>query len=248
MNRGLPPAPRWAAVAIAVLAVAVAVLAVIAYRDSSASERSGAAPATTEAAAPTAPILTLPGPGASVLFFGDSYTQGYGAEPEENGYAYLVAADFGWVPTIDAVSGTGYLDPGPNGEGTYLERMAQLPDVAPELVILQGGLNDQDMTPTGPAVDDAAGQVVAAVRARYPGAQIVLFGPVAPTGTPSRELVTVNSALHRVADDEGLPWISPITRRWDLAGRLIADQIHPDTEGHRYLADQLSQSLRDLAS
>lgn len=234
---------------MAALLVALVVLLTFGLdRSAPASEppRGAETPTATPTAQP-APALTLPAPGASVLFFGDSYTQGYGAKLGENGYAYLVAADMGWAPTIDAVSGTGYLDPGPNGEGTYLERMAALPDVAPELVIVQGGLNDQDMSPTGPAVDDAAGQVVAAVRARYPGAQIVLFGPVAPSGTPSRELVTVNAALHRVADDESLPWVSPMERRWDLAGRVIADQIHPDTAGHRYLADELGATLRELA-
>lgn len=229
---------------MAVTLVAAVAVTVAAFSRTSAGGAPGyTAPATTEQATPSAPALTLPGRGSSVLFFGDSYTEGYGAKPETNGYAYLVAADLGWNPTIDAVNGTGYLNPGQAG-ATYAQRVATLPDITPALVILQGGLHDQDMSPTRPAIIAAATQVVDAVRAKYPAAQILLFGPVQPRRVSSRELTIIDDALHRVALEQRLPWVSPLEERWDVSGHLISDKSHPDNEGYRYLADQLIRDLR----
>lgn len=247
--------------AIVVAAIALVVFTVLGVNrshanDATASEiaaaRSSAeaAAASSSAAAPaaeTATLTALPPAGAPVLFFGDSYTEGYGAQPESAGYAYLTAAEFGWDATIDSEGRSGYTVEGLEGN-TFGQRAADLPDVDAQFVVLQGGLNDQNNRPTAAGIATAAGDVISALQGQYPYAQVVVLGPIPITAEPLQEMRTVDRGLRDAATAAGVVYISPIAEGWDITGYLIADQAHPSTEGHRYIADQFLASLEALTA
>ena len=62
-----------------------------------------------------------------VLLVGDSYSEGYGAEPVSEGFAFHVAGPLGWSLTRDGIGSTGYLNPGPRHQGTFRERLLRHP-------------------------------------------------------------------------------------------------------------------------
>ncbi|OAN35045.1 hypothetical protein A4X17_11215 [Plantibacter sp. H53] len=197
---------------------------------------------------PALPPINAPA-GASVIIFGDSWTAGYAATPSSEGYAYLTGADMGWETSVRGVSGTGYLNAGPNAEGTYAQRIAELPDAEPSLFIMQGGINDafQDQSTLGEAID----ATLAAVRSKYPTTQIVLLGP-APSALPvEANLSSVDNDLRGAARSAGIHYVSPIAENWITAENYqsVIDETaagHPSTAGHRYLADKTIEALRNI--
>ena len=109
-----------------------------------------------------------------VLVFGDSWTYGSAASLPTLGYAYVLGERLGWETTVDGVRGSGYLKPGPDG-GSYGERIAALdPALDPDLVIVEGSINDRRLPATGYRDAVAAWDALAAL---YPEAAIVILGP-----------------------------------------------------------------------
>jgi lysophospholipase L1-like esterase len=185
--------------------------------------------------------------GSRVLIFGDSYTAGAGADnPDSEGYAHVLARLEDWSTDIAGGPGTGYLDPGEDGEGSYRSRAQQL-DARDDfdLVILQGGSNDlgRDTHELG----DAVRATIAYFRERFPSAQIIVLGPVVPATKQVDEVLRQQSAVAQV------PYISPISEGW-FAGTKYDKYTsvrwggHPNSEGHRLLATLLAKDLAALGA
>lgn len=198
---------------------------------------------------PLTPVTTAAGTRA--LIFGDSWTVGYVANPLDHGYAYLTADTMQWDATVDGVAGTGYTNPGPNNEGTFIDRIGKLPDTLnPQLVVLQGSVND-----SGANFGDlrsAVTRTVAAAQAKYPAADIVLLGPAATEAPLSEGVQRVDNTLRIVASKQRLNYISPIEEQWftaDNIGQMIdaVNGKHPTTAGHELLAEKLESDLRNLS-
>lgn len=191
-------------------------------------------------------------PGTTSVIFGDSWTRGTGADVLERGYAYLAGEALGWNNRVMGVGGTGYLNPGPENQGTFEQRIAELPeDPFARIVIMQGSVNDttQDLAQLEPA----AARTVDAMKAKFPAAQLIILGPASNTSQPGKELIAVDGTLRKVAEAKGLPFISPVGDRWIGPGNFAqvidrAKASHPSTAGHQYLADRTVEALRALAS
>ncbi len=193
-----------------------------------------------------AAVLTLPGRAAPVLVFGDSYASGYAADPPTTGYANLLAERFRWRLTVSSEGGAGYLTRGAEGR-TYLDRVLALPESGPELILVQGGLNDAAQLPSANDVSSAAVQVLQALHDKYPSAELVVLGPIGVDAQPRAGLAAVDRGLAAATASSGVPYISPLHEEWDIAPYLIADGIHPNTQGHRYITDRLAVALEELA-
>ncbi|GAA3561136.1 SGNH/GDSL hydrolase family protein [Microlunatus spumicola] len=191
--------------------------------------------------------LTLPAQ-PRVLVLGDSYTEGYGAEPETKGWAYLVGKPLGWKVTVDGIGGTGYLNPGPHNEGNYLQRLPKLQGRTFDLVVLQGGSNDRDAT--YPVLQDAVTRTIDTVRAEFPGTKILLLGPATPYGKPDEPRITAQCVLagHAVAQD--LPFVDPLGEAWfvDGDGDRYANPVngHPSNAGYKRIAARFETDVRVL--
>lgn len=209
-----------------------------------------AADGTGEAPTAIAPApLVLPDH-PTVLVFGDSWTYGSAATTPTLGYAYLLADLLGGETIVDGVRGSGYLKPGLDGP-TFGERIAALdPSLSPDLVIIQGSINDRAQGVAG--YREAVSAAWDAMAAMYPDATIVVLGP-APHELPvGAATARIDTDLSELAAARGWWYISPIAGDW-ITEQNYLDVIdvevgrkHPSTEGHRYLAEKVAAALEEL--
>jgi lysophospholipase L1-like esterase len=247
---GRPRARRpWLPIVGAALAVA-AVCALAAWRPwvapSAPVAGADAAAAITVAPAP----LALP-EHARVLIFGDSWVYGSAAIAPTLGFAYLIGEHRGWDTVVDGVRGSGYLKPGIDG-GSYSERIAALdPDLDPDLVILEGSINDRRLPAAGsrdavPATWDQLAEL-------YPEARIVILGPAPQVLPVQKSTARIDADLSELAAQRGWWYISPIADDWITPANYLGvidtgiGKNHPSTDGHAYLAERLDSALAALS-
>lgn len=191
---------------------------------------------------PTAPRTRLDLPAhPNVLLLGDSYTEGVGAVPLTNGYAYHFAGLLGWTLTRDGRGGSGYVNPTTYGAGTFADRLSGHPADGYDLVVLQGSSND--MRYGSDQLDCSLITALGVLRERYPHAQVLMIGPTNPYGDPSPDLVRVNDEVKAAAAAYGAPFIDPIAERWFSPGdgQWAANpaNAHLSNAGHRMFAARL---------
>ncbi len=242
------PAVLTIAVLVALVAVALGV-----WRPwsstSSTAQVAGAGSAESVRIAP-APLVLPEHP--SVLVFGDSWTYGSAASEPTLGYAYVLAELLDGATTVNGVRGSGYLKPGLDGPA-FGERIAALdPALAPDLVIIQGSINDREQGDAG--YREAVNSAWDAMSAIYPEAQIVILGPaphILPVGAGTTR---IDADLAALAAERGWWYISPIAESWITPANYL-DVIdvdfgrrHPSTGGHRYLAERLAADLVEMGA
>lgn len=188
---------------------------------------------------------------SQVLFIGDSFTEGYGADDKETrGFAPRLAALRGWNSTrIDGIGLTGFLRPGhvaeaQNTYGQRLERLHRSGDFVPNLIIIQGGLNDSRYGSLQLTI--AVRDTLRAAKDLWPGVQLLLIGPI--THQPS--LSPINAAYKRGALIADVPYIDansrPIISKEESENFTIEDRWHPNDAGHQIVADVLSTRIDEL--
>ncbi|KQZ25548.1 hypothetical protein ASD43_09580 [Microbacterium sp. Root553] len=185
-----------------------------------------------------------------MLVFGDSWTYGSAATEPTLGYAYVLAGLLDGETIVDGVRGSGYLKPGIDGPA-FGERIAALdPTLTPDLVILQGSINDRAQGAAG--YREAVTAAWDAMAAKYPEATIVVLGPAPhelPVGT---ETARIDTDLGDLAAARGWWYISPIAQNWITAQNYLSvidvevGRKHPSTDGHHYLAEKLAAALAEL--
>jgi lysophospholipase L1-like esterase len=253
MGRISPARARRSLVALIGVAAAIAVVCTIAlWRPGTANDAAvGRAEAVPTGALAVAPLELPEHP--RVLVFGDSWTYGSAATTPTEGYAYVLAGLIDGETIVDGVRGSGYLVPGLEGIGTFGERIARLdPDLAPDLIIVQGSINDRREPTEGYA--DAVDTAWDALAARFPSTPIVILGP-APQVLPVEEATArIDDTLASLAAARGWAYISPVTEEWITAadyGWIIdtteIGRDHPSTDGHAYLAERVARALAGLA-
>jgi len=244
---------RWLPLAGAALAVA-AVCAVAVLRPWGAPEpvvpaavAEGEAPVA--ASVPPAPLVI--DEDARVLVFGDSWVYGSAANVPTLGFAYLLADELGVETVVDGVRGSGYLKPGLDGPA-YGERIAALdPTLDPDVVIVEGSINDRKLYPSG--YRDAVIAAWDALQSLYPDAEIVILGP-SPQVLPVEESTRrIDADLSELAGARGWWYISPIAEDWITDANYLEvidtgpiGRDHPSTDGHAYLADRVAAAIERI--
>jgi len=175
-------------------------------------------------------------PGTVVLAFGDSVTFGTGAAPGED-YPTRLAAITGWNITNAGVSG----DTAESAKGRI---RAALEQSAPALVIVELGGNDfLRRRPEGQIREDLR-KILAEVRAAKIPVVLVAVPRFSLLGAavgalPDAEL------YEQLAEEEKVPLVPKVFARILSDPGLKSDQIHPNAEGYRQLAEGIAESLRD---
>lgn len=208
------------------------------------------AAATDEEAVEIAPVPLLLPEDPTVLVFGDSWTYGSAATEPTLGYAYVLADLLAGETIVNGVRGSGYLKPGLDGPA-FGERIAALdPALSPDLIIMQGSINDRAQGEAG--YREAVTAAWDAMSAKYPEATIVILGP-APHELPvGAETARIDTDLGALAAARGWWYISPIAQDWITEQNYLAvidvevGRKHPSTDGHRYLAEKLAAALAEL--
>ncbi|MEU1972400.1 SGNH/GDSL hydrolase family protein [Microbacterium sp. NPDC019599] len=252
--RGRPSArrPRWLLLA-SLIAVAL-VCAVAVWRAWATPAEPSAAPVAVaeeeSVVVPPAPLV-LPDD-ARVLVFGDSWTYGSAAVIPTRGFAYVLGELQGWQTIVDGIRGSGYLRPGIDG-GSYGERIAGLdPRLDPDLVIVEGSINDRWLYTEG--YRDAVAAAWDGLAALYPEASFVILGPAPQVLPVQKPTARMDADLAALAAERGWWYVSPIADEWITSanyGTVIdSSEVggdHPSTVGHAYLAGRLAQALDAMA-
>ncbi len=237
--------PAWAVGLLAILAVAA--LVSVLWRPWSTPAATVAAGADDAAGAAIAPEpIDLPDE-PTVLVFGDSWTYGSAATRPSLGYAYVVAELTGWTTVVDGVPGSGYLKPGVDGPA-FGPRIAALdPALAPDLIIVQGSINDRRLHPVG--YRDAVTAAWDALTRTYPDATIVILGPAPQVLPVEAATAAIDRDLAELAAQRGWWYLSPIAEAWITSENYLdvidtgVGRNHPSTDGHRYLAERLAAAI-----
>lgn len=250
-SRSARPRSRtvWAVSAISAAVVALALTAFL--RPWAAPTATPVAAAAGPVAANDAPLLALP-PQARVLVFGDSWTYGSAASDPSLGYAYVIAKRTGWTTIVDGVRGSGYLKPGIDGPA-FGDRIAALdPTLDPDLVIVQGSINDRKQGAEG--YRDAVNAAWDALAATYPDARIVVLGPAPQVLPIETETARIDRDLADLAAARGWWYLSPIAEQWitdanylEVIDTSATGRDHPSTAGHAYLADRLAADIAAIS-
>lgn len=244
--------PPLRTVPVVVLSLLLAsVVAVFAWQPWSTKTAPVTAGSEVVADGPAPTPLTL-GPDPRVLVFGDSWTYGSAATVPTDGYAYVLGRLLDGDVTVAGVRGSGYLKPGLDGPA-YGERIAALdPDLDPELVIVQGSINDRREGASGyrEAVEAAWDQM----SARFPAAQIVILGPAPQVLPVEKATARIDRDLAALAAARGWWYVSPIAEQWITPADYAAiidtgvGRNHPSTAGHAVLAARLAAALQERAA
>jgi lysophospholipase L1-like esterase len=184
-----------------------------------------------------------------LLIVGASYTQGIGAVPATNGYAYLVGRQLGMATTVDGIGGTGFVNPGPYNEGTFGERIARQPEsLDPTVVMIQCGRND--LAYPRAQLREAATAAISDTHRRFPHARIVLLGPIPGTVPIGADVTDVTAMFTELALSESMAFINPLGEHWmtiDNTRGFTGDvPDHPNNAGYAYIAGHVVRDLRPL--
>jgi lysophospholipase L1-like esterase len=173
-----------------------------------------------------------------VAFLGDSYTVGEVADPG-HGYVDVTCADLQLQCVGFGQGGTGYTNPGESaGEAVFLDRVPDVAAAAPDVVVVEGSINDGGNA----AVRPAAVAVFQALREQLPGAVVVALGPVNTPVDADEEVARRN--VQAAATDAGVMFIDAFD--WvPVNDATLWEGIHPTTAGHALIAQQLEPVLRD---
>ena len=176
-------------------------------------------------------------PGSGVLALGDSLTAGYGLDPEQ-AWPALLAARTGWQIVNGGVSGDQTAD--------ALARLPALMDAhAPKLVLVTLGGNDMLRKLPEAQTRGNLARILALTGSR--GAQPVLLATPRPSGAGVVfQRLSAAPFYAEIARERKVPLIEDAIAEVLSDPDLKLDQLHPNAEGQRVLADKLFDALRKL--
>lgn len=176
-------------------------------------------------------VVTLGGGGQRVAILGDSWAHGDVIENRANGWAHLLAT--GRTIQLDAIGATGFVNGGFCGGQEYAARIHEVLDARPDVLIIQGGLNDDSVDPQ--EVQAAAEHLIDAADGVVH--RIILIGPVdVPACTHERD---IDAALDRAATSHDAEYVS--TLDWPV--EIGPDGMHMTENGHREYAQMVESIL-----
>jgi lysophospholipase L1-like esterase len=231
----------WLLVSAAVVALAIAGLA-------AAGAFSVADRVVPGAAGETAPSI---GPGdTAAVFLGDSYTEGWGASDPSRRWSALVADEADWVEVNRGQGGTGFVTTAGAGTcrmtecPTYVDRVRDVVDVRPDIVVIAGGQNDIMALDSDPeSVRAAVVTTYEEIREGLPQARIIAVGP--SMAQPGNELIEkMDGWVQAAAESVGADYVSlidPVTIKPEMVSE---DGVHVNDEGHRAIADRVLRGIR----
>lgn len=195
---------------------------------------------------------------ASVVFVGDSITEGTGASHPVRSWASEAAYRLGIDgPIISAVGGTGYLRR--RGENNnFSDRIADVLTAVdggpPDAVVVAGGINDCDVY-SAADIGSAARQYFEALRSGAPAMPIIVIGPFArfdQVPYSSQWLQCRDAIFSSAATVPGVytvdvsSWLTNENRYWAFDEQN--DVVHPNDAGHLLYGDRAADAIRAIIS
>jgi len=182
-------------------------------------------------------------PPKAMLFFGDSLTAGYGLSPEE-AFPALVEKEFNKKSTLVKVTNAGLSGETSAGGLTRIDWVLRQPI---DVFVLELGANDGLRgLPLDQTRKNLQG-IIDKVKAKYPQAKLVLAGMMVPPNMGkqySSEFKSIYPDLAKKNNGTLVPFLLEGVGGNEKLNQ--ADGIHPNVEGHRVIARNLSVILSKL--
>lgn len=193
------------------------------------------------------PTIFEPHTGSSftIAVIGDSWSAGAGSDSNTSfsSFGSIAARQLGVTGVIFAARGTGYTTTSTAGD-IYLKRIARVAAARPDLVLVQGSVNDTRQSPSD-AVGAAAKKVFSDLKASLPGAVIVATGPMNAPLSNAEQTAESSAAIRAAALESGVHFIDPVAEGWlPLDDSLYSDGLHPNQDGYNLIAVRLTEALR----
>lgn len=200
--------------------------------------------------------MPTPPPLKRVVWCGDSFVEGVGADSMWQGFAAQAGELLGVDSHFDASGATGYISSGPPEweRKPFGDRIANIVQANPSVVVIYGSTNDSRYPPEDVAV--AARKFWGALHKALPRAKIVAIGPVQPHDDwnlkPLSQVLQKAAAESDVSFVDATSWIRGRGHVGQLRGDgnadiyTSADGVHPTPAGHTYLAQKVAEALRPL--
>jgi lysophospholipase L1-like esterase len=169
----------------------------------------------------------------TIVVLGDSYSAGsFLADPLHEAWPVVMGELLHATVIIDGIGGTGFTNGGFCFDDQYATRTERVLSIQPDLVVVEGGLNDAEAPPAD--ITAAAAEVLD----QLSGTPVVLVGPTNAPAKPNAP--QVDAALAQAcAEADDCRYVSALG--WDV--ELGADQLHPTAAGHRAFAEQIAAAL-----
>lgn len=203
--------------------------------------------AATNAHPPIEAVIFEPHTGSSftIAVIGDSWGAGAGSDSNTgfSSFGTIATRQLGVNGVIFAARGTGYTTTSTAG-GVYSERLARVAAAEPDLVVVQGSVNDARQS-SAEAVGSASKQLFDDLKAWLPGAVIVATGPMDAPITVPAETAAASAAIRASALEEGVHFIDPVAEGWlPLDNDLFSDGLHPNQAGYELIGARLAEDLK----
>ena len=165
-----------------------------------------------------------------VLLVGDGYADGRGASSAGTSYPSLLARDLGWDVRLATAEGAGYVSTPP----TLLDLLTDSPpDLAPDLVIVQGAYGADAPTADAKA---AVTELREAIERRYGDIPVVVVTGFAPDGVTKQVEARERAVARTWRKDPDILVLRPQIDGWSAPT--------PDDAGHELIATELVAALR----
>jgi acyl-CoA thioesterase-1 len=175
-------------------------------------------------------VKNLDARGSTIVAFGDSLTEGFGAGPGED-YPSRLAKMIATPVTNAGVSG--------DTTESALARLDEVLALHPRVVIV--GLGGNDFLRRTPIAVTAANLRTIVKRTQANGAMVVLLGFRFPSIGGDYDAL-----YESIADDEGCLLIPDMLDGILRNPKLKSDEIHPNAAGYELMAERIAPSLAKL--
>ena len=184
--------------------------------------------------------------GASALFIGDSYTQGFRASSNAARWTTLVCQAFGWSEDIRGVGGSGYSVGGESNK-PFLQQLqaAKADNSAPDIIFISGGRNDG-----GTTITTKAEETFRYAKTNWPTARVVcipaLWCDYRPISVDAQyraddiKTAALNEGVGMIWDS--WQWLYNLTDQIHDLGSGNLD-MHPNDKGYATIAKHVIQAL-----
>lgn len=168
------------------------------------------------------PVVKTNDESPKVAILGDSYTAGDGLDNRRDAWSYKIGN------LVAGIGGTGFDNGGPCDHQSYAERVNDVLTLRPDVLIIQGGLNDVEH----PDKVQAAASYLLDKAASVP--TVIVVGPVDAPGLSNEE--EVDRALSSAATKASRTYVSALA--WELP--FLPDAVHLTQEGHAAFASYVA--------
>lgn len=169
-----------------------------------------------------------------IVVIGDSYTSGFGEN--ETSWPELLAAGSGETIASAAVPMSGYAVP----ERPFADQLERVSDLSPETVVIAGSRNDQSRADQFPG---AAVSLWREAASAFPESRIVVVGPMWDATEAPDAVRELDDRMAQAASDAGITYVSGVDWLAGQADMMQADDMHPNDEAQRILAERFEVVL-----